>query len=119
MLRSGTLPDSGGAETTILVTIDYRDLLQRYWNTATIDKAAGNTSAAAGYGVISYGTLIPVDELLRRAADAKIIPIVLTDSGGIMSYGLDGRRPPARRNQHNPSDQTGLEAAGGGSGRSA
>ncbi|HEU5007367.1 MAG TPA: DUF222 domain-containing protein, partial [Jatrophihabitantaceae bacterium] len=33
LLRSGTLPDSGGAATTILVTIDYRDLLQRYWNT--------------------------------------------------------------------------------------
>jgi len=116
LLRSGTLPDSGGAETTILVTIDYRDLLARYWNTTA---GTGTTSAAAGYGVTSYGTLIPVDELLRRAADAKIIPIVLTDSGGIMSYGLDGRRPPARRNQHNPSDQTGLEAAGGGSGRSA
>ncbi|HEU5007872.1 MAG TPA: hypothetical protein VFT67_12925, partial [Jatrophihabitantaceae bacterium] len=41
LLRSGTLPDSGGAATTILVTIDYRDLLQRYWNTM----GANNTTS--------------------------------------------------------------------------
>ncbi|HEU5008752.1 MAG TPA: DUF222 domain-containing protein [Jatrophihabitantaceae bacterium] len=116
LLRSGTLPDSGGAETTILVTIDYRDLLRRYWNTmgataAGQDSERGhssaatdttgntaNTSAAAGYGVTSYGTLIPVDELLRRASDAKIIPVVLNDSGGIMAYGRSRRlASPAQR----------------------
>ncbi|HEU5007449.1 MAG TPA: DUF222 domain-containing protein, partial [Jatrophihabitantaceae bacterium] len=115
LLRSGTLPDSGGAETTILVTIDYRDLLQRYWNTTGIGSSdtdnTANTSAASGgppankgvadgggYGVTSYGTLIPVDELLRRASDAKIIPVVLNDSGGIMAYGRSRRlASPAQR----------------------
>jgi hypothetical protein len=122
LLRSGTLPDSGGAETTILVTIDYRDLLQRYWNTTGSSNAdssdadsttarTANTSAASGgppanegvaggggYGVTSYGTLIPVDELLRRASGAKIIPVVLNDSGGVMSYGRSRRlASPAQR----------------------
>jgi hypothetical protein len=121
LLRSGTLPDSGGADTTILVTIDYRDLLQRYWNStrtanaeaapssggsdtgtaqqaatdtdadAAADRTAANTAAAPGYGVTSYGTLIPVDELLRRASDANIIPVVLNDTGGIMAYGRSRR----------------------------
>jgi hypothetical protein len=123
LLRSGTLPDSGGAPSTILVTIDYRDLLARYWNTtsATSTTAADwsastgtpgvNTSAAnggpptnkgvaggGGYGITSYGTLIPVAELLLRAGDANIIPVVLNDSGGIMAYGRSRRlATPAQR----------------------
>ena len=71
LLRSGTLPDSGGATTTILATIDHRDLLP----------------GGGGHAVSSYGSLIPVGELLRRAADAEIIPVVLTDAGGVMAYG--------------------------------
>ena len=70
LLTSGTLPDSGGTATTVLVTIDYQDLLRR-----------------TGHATTSYGTLIPVAELLRRAADAAIIPIVLNDTGGVMAYG--------------------------------
>lgn len=52
LLRSGTLPDAGGAATTILVTIDYRDLLQRYCDQASVP------DERAGYGTTSYGTLI-------------------------------------------------------------
>ncbi|HEU5007913.1 MAG TPA: DUF222 domain-containing protein [Jatrophihabitantaceae bacterium] len=55
-------------------------------------------AGGGGYGVTSYGTLIPVDELLRRASDAKIIPVVLNDSGGIMAYGRSRRlASPAQR----------------------
>jgi hypothetical protein len=111
LLRSGTLPDTGGTDTTILVTIDYRDLLARYWNTqaantdtthrttATSTTATStNGSATVGYGVTSYGTLIPVEELLHRAADANIIPVVLDDTGGVMAYGRSRRlATPAQR----------------------
>jgi hypothetical protein len=115
LLRSGTLPDSGGADTTILVTIDYRDLLHRYWNSTSAQAqdaradsnsatdtsgstAAGGANTSTGYGVTSYGTLIPVAELLRRAADARIIPVVLNDSGGVMAYGRSRRlASPAQR----------------------
>ncbi|HEU5008690.1 MAG TPA: DUF222 domain-containing protein [Jatrophihabitantaceae bacterium] len=50
LLRSGSLPDSGGAETTILVTIDYRDLLARYWNTmgANSGDTASDAETASG-----------------------------------------------------------------------
>jgi hypothetical protein len=158
LLRSGTLPDSSGAATTILVTIDYRDLLARYQHTtrdstgqnganadasATAANGTGATSSrhdtdgvcdppgtvsdaatgdppdtdpgtgdqadvggqvpdpgggATGYGITSYGTLIPVDQLLRRASDAKIIPVVLNDAGGVMAYGRARRlATPAQR----------------------
>jgi hypothetical protein len=116
LLRTGTLPDTGGAATTILVTIDYRDLLHRYWQhtrsgrgTGTADYgdglgtdgcgadrfgfggANGFAGASDGHAVTSYGTLIPVDELLRRAGDAHLIPVVLNDTGGVMAYGRDRR----------------------------
>ncbi|TAM93516.1 MAG: HNH endonuclease [Jatrophihabitans sp.] len=113
LLRSGTLPDSGGAATTVLVTIGYRDLLTRY------HQAAGETATGAdlargscgtpdgdhegappptGYGTTSYGTLIPVAELLRRTAEAEIIPVVLDDAGGVMAYGRSRRlASPAQR----------------------
>jgi hypothetical protein len=85
LLCSGTLPPSHGATTTILVTIDYHDLLQRYWNQAS------GPRAGTGYGSTSYGQLLPVDELLRRAGEAEVIPVVLADTGAIMAYGR-GRR---------------------------
>ncbi|HVW39794.1 MAG TPA: DUF222 domain-containing protein, partial [Amycolatopsis sp.] len=67
-------------------------------DTTTNTKAAPNTSAASGYAVTSYGTLIPVDELLRRAGEANIIPVILNDTGGIMAYGRSRRlASPAQR----------------------
>jgi hypothetical protein len=97
LLRSGTLPDSGGAATTLLITIDYRDLLARYWNSTSSSTTADNETGS-GYGLTSYGSLIPVAELLRRASDAQIIPVVLNDTGGIMAYGRSRRlASPAQR----------------------
>ena len=95
LLRSGTLPDSGGAATTLLVTIDYRDLLHRYWQ----HTGQPTSTSATGYGTTSYGTLIPVAELLRRASEAEIIPVVLNDAGGILAYGRTRRlaSPSQRR----------------------
>jgi hypothetical protein len=153
LLRTGTLPDTGGTASTILVTIDYRDLLHRYWqhthsnsagnanNTGTHgtgstdadtadsgnsfgarfatnsfgttsfgtdevatdsvatdgfvagcgDDGFGFAGTAGGHAVTSYGTLIPIDELLRRAGDAHLIPVILNDTGGILAYGRSRR----------------------------
>ncbi|HEU5008689.1 MAG TPA: DUF222 domain-containing protein, partial [Jatrophihabitantaceae bacterium] len=63
-----------------------------------VPPANKGVAGGGGYGVTSYGTLIPVDELLRRASDAKIIPVVLNDSGGVMAYGRSRRlASPAQR----------------------
>jgi hypothetical protein len=100
LLRAGILPDSGGAATTILATVDYRDLLHRYWT------ATGQPVTNSGYATTSYGTLLAVDELLRRAGDAAIIPVVLTDTGGVMAYGRTRRlASPAQRRALTARDQ--------------
>jgi hypothetical protein len=106
-LLKGGLPDSGGAATTLLVTIDYRDLLHRYWRNRacthchpTDSFAQGSTSSGGtGYGTTSYGRLIPVKDLLQKATDALIIPVVLDQTDGIMAYGRGKRRaaPEQRR----------------------
>jgi len=81
LLRDGGLPDTGGAATTILVTINHHDLL-----------------TGLGHATSSYGQQIPLPELLRRAADANLIPVVLTDTGGILAYGRTRRlATPAQR----------------------
>jgi len=40
-----------------------------------------------GYAVTSHGHLLPIADVLRLAAEANIIPVVLNDAGGIVSYG--------------------------------
>ncbi|MCL2781719.1 MAG: HNH endonuclease [Actinomycetia bacterium] len=53
---------------------------------------------ARGYGVTSHGHLLPIADVLALAAEAEIIPIVLNDAGGIVSYGRSQRlATPAMR----------------------
>lgn len=70
LLRSGTLPDSGGVPVTILVHIDADQLREQ-----------------TGVAETGHGDLLPVAELLRLAAEAQIIPVVTNDAGGVLSYG--------------------------------
>ena len=70
MLRSGTLPDSGGTPATILITMKLSDLENR-----------------AGLARTGAGTPIPVAEVLRHATDAKVIPVFLNDAGAVAGLG--------------------------------
>lgn len=74
LLSSGTLPDAGGAPLTILVTVDEASLRER-----------------VGYGVTGHGDLLPIADVLRLAADAELIPVVLSDSSGVVAYGRSRR----------------------------
>ena len=74
MLRSDTVPESGGTPATVIVTIDLDDLLAR-----------------TGYGTSSDGTLIPTDQVLRMANQADIIPTVLTRTGAVLDLGRTRR----------------------------
>ena len=69
-LRGGGLPDSGGTPATLLLTMTLADLESR-----------------AGLATTSHGGLITVPEALRLAGEADLIPVVLTDTGGILGYG--------------------------------
>ena len=116
LLRSGTLPDAGGAPITVLVTIDEADLRERVAHTTGPSAApdsgsagrggrggverdmdpgdAANGSGAsrtAGYGVTSHGDLLPIADILALAAEATFIPVVLNDAGGVVSYGRSQR----------------------------
>ena len=81
LLRSDTIPDSGGTPATVIVTIDLDDLL-----------------AGTGYGTTSDGTLIPTDQVLRMANQADIIPRVLNRSGSVLEPRPDptDRQPAAK-----------------------
>lgn len=73
-LRAGGLPDAGGVPTTVIVTINADDLARR-----------------TGHGETTDGTQLPVEELLRLASEAEIIPTVLAASGECLSLGRTRR----------------------------
>ena len=70
LLRSGTLPDCGGTPATILVYAHADDLAR-----------------GRGAGQSKYGQPVPMRDVRRMAGDAEIIPVLFTDTGGILSYG--------------------------------
>jgi hypothetical protein len=81
LIRSGTLPDCGGAPVTVLVRLDAEQL-----QTETGVAQTGNDD------------LIPIAELLQLASEADIIPTVLNESGGVLCYGRSRRlASPAQR----------------------
>ena len=74
LLRSGDLPDNGGVPVTITVTITLDQLRQETGHTST-----------------GHGTQLNIPDLLRLAAQADIIPVVLNDTGAILTYGRTRR----------------------------
>ncbi|MGI8665386.1 MAG: DUF222 domain-containing protein [Jatrophihabitans sp.] len=74
LLGSGELPSHAGAPTTLMVTIGLRELERR-----------------AGSATTHHGGALTVAEALRLAGEATLLPVVLDDAGGILSYGR-GRR---------------------------
>jgi hypothetical protein len=74
LLRSGSLPDSGGTPATVIVTIGMEELMDR-----------------TGYGRTTDGTLLSTAEVLRLANQAHILPTVLTQSGAVLEMGRSRR----------------------------
>ena len=74
LLRAGTLPDAGGAPATVLLTL-------------TLDQVESRT----GLVTTAHGGVISVPQALRIAAEADIVPVVLSDAGGVLGYGLTRR----------------------------
>jgi hypothetical protein len=90
LLRSGTLPDSGGTPTTVVVTMSAEDL-----------------QARTGTATTSDGTSLSVAQLLGLADEAEIIPTVLNASGAVLDLGRTRRLA-------SPSQTCALAARDGG-----
>jgi hypothetical protein len=74
MLRAGDVPDVGGLPASVIVTIDYEDLLAR-----------------TGHGNTTDGVPMSTDQILQLANTAEIIPAVLTAAGAVLSLGRTRR----------------------------
>jgi hypothetical protein len=74
VLRSGTLPETGGVPVTILVRTTVTDLENR-----------------TGIALTGTGTPISIGKLLQLAGDARLLPVFCTDTGGILNYGRERR----------------------------
>jgi hypothetical protein len=74
LLRSDTLPDSGGTPVSVILTIT--------------PPATPQASATVTDG---YGTPLPLATALRLADEAEISSVVITYTGGILSFGKTRR----------------------------
>ena len=74
LLRSGTLPDSGGTPATVIITIDEHDL-----------------QARQRWGVTSDGTTLSADTVLGLADEADLYPSVVNAVGVVLQLGRTRR----------------------------
>jgi hypothetical protein len=70
LLRSGSLPDAGGAPVTVLVRVNADDL-----------------NEDRGYAETEHGDLIRTSEISRNAGDGQLLFTLLDVTGGIASFG--------------------------------
>ena len=74
LLRSGTLPDTGGTPATVIVTIREGDL-----------------AARRRWGVTSDGTIVSADTVVDVAGEADIYPTVIGSTGVVLQVGRSRR----------------------------
>ena len=74
LLNSGSLPDCGGTPVTVVVSMTEQELRER-----------------TGHARTEHGDLISTTELLRLAAEADLIAVVLNHAGGIIAHGRNRR----------------------------
>src|SRR3954470_20720926 len=81
LLRSATLPAAGGSPVTVLATTTITELT--------------TAAEASGLALLGHGQVISAKALLALAGEAEVLPVVFTDTGGILAYGT-GRRLATR-----------------------
>jgi hypothetical protein len=88
LLRSGTLPASGGTPTTVLLTMTL-DQLQ----TQVTDALQSSPSPAATPGLVATagGIELTISELLQIAGEAALIPVVTDTDGVVLNLGRTQR----------------------------
>ena len=74
LLRSDSLPPAGGAPVTILARTTMNEL-----------------AAGVGVAVTGSGATLSVAQLLQLSADARVVPVICNDVGGVLAYGRERR----------------------------
>ncbi|MDN3937046.1 DUF222 domain-containing protein [Arthrobacter sp. YD4] len=77
-LGSGGLPAAGGLRPQVMVTIDYRDLLERI-------------ESSQGTGTMLFSGPVTASTVRKIACDADIIPVVLGGEGRVLDIGRASR----------------------------
>jgi hypothetical protein len=116
VLRSADLPWTAGAPVTVLATITMNELIAA---SRGAEKQSGSSGAGvdplldlhledlaaeagldlgellgadtAGLGYLAHGQSISASALLHLACDAQIVPVIFSDTGGILAYGRERR----------------------------
>jgi hypothetical protein len=120
VLRSADLPWTGGAPVTVLATITMAELVAAARHATSNSETQSGSSGAgldplpdlhleglaaeagldlagllgadtAGLGYLAHGQSISASALLHLACDAQIVPVVFSDTGGILAYGRERR----------------------------
>ena len=85
-LASGKLPAAGGLRPQVMVTIDYRDLLDR------LDRPGGGIGGRnPGTGNLTFTGPVTASTVRKIACDADIIPVLLGGRGRILDIGRASR----------------------------
>lgn len=85
-LTAGDLPAAGGLRPQVMVTIDYRDLLERLGGAAAETREPGSNA-----GTLMFTGPIAAATVRQIACDADIIPVVLGGQGRILDIGRASR----------------------------
>ncbi|WP_024365008.1 HNH endonuclease signature motif containing protein [Arthrobacter sp. TB 26] len=85
-LAAGELPASGGLRPQVMVTIDYRDLLEQLGGANPQTRGPGS-----GAGSLMFTGPVTASTARKIACDADIIPIVLGGNGRILDIGRASR----------------------------
>ncbi|MDR6506869.1 DUF222 domain-containing protein [Arthrobacter oryzae] len=112
-LSTGGLPTAGGLKPQVMVTIDYRDLLDRLEHTTaqesetTLSPGSGtSTSRLPGTGSFTFTGPVNASTVRKIACDADIIPVLLGSQGRILDIGRSTRIfPPHIRKAITARDQ--------------
>ena len=85
-LAAGDLPAAGGLRPQVMVTIDYRDLLERLGGSEAEARGPGSN-----VGTLMFTGPVTASTVRKIACDADIIPIVLGGKGRILDIGRTSR----------------------------
>ncbi|MET1063977.1 MAG: DUF222 domain-containing protein [Arthrobacter sp.] len=85
-LAVGSLPAAGGLRPQVMVTIDYRDLLERLGCTDPNTRERGSNACS-----LMFSGPVPASTVRKIACDADVIPILLGGQGRILDVGRASR----------------------------
>ncbi|MEK0155877.1 HNH endonuclease signature motif containing protein [Arthrobacter oryzae] len=110
-LTTGGLPAAGGLRPQVMVTIDYRDLLERLDQSGTTTDGASGTPGSGripgtGTGSFTFTGPVTASTVRKIACDADIIPVLLGSQGRVLDVGRTTRIfPPHIRKALTARDQ--------------